>query len=92
MNVSSGSGTESPLMTYGVFIPDVLNQTLTLSMNEIEQLLDAGTTGFGDYSFDIEVSTNAGSRPGCNKQDEGEQVDWTIELISLEYVINEVTE
>jgi hypothetical protein len=92
MNVSSSSGTESPLMTYGVFIPDVLNQTLTLSINEIEQLLDAGTTGFGDYIFDIEVSTNAGSRAGCNKQDEGEQIDWTIEVISLEYVINEVTE
>ena len=69
----------------------VLNQTLTLSINEIEQLLDAGTTGFGDYTFDVEVSTNAGSRAGCNKQDEGEQVDWTIELISLEYVINEIT-
>jgi sodium/proline symporter len=93
MNVSSSSGTESPLITSGVFLPiGVLNQTLTLSIDEIEQLLDAGTTGFGDYAFDIEVSTNAGSRAGCNKQDEGEQVDWTIELISLEYVINEVTE
>jgi len=92
MNVSSSSGTESPLETYGIFIPDVLNQTLTLSIDDIEQLLDAGTTGFGDYAFDIEVSTNAGSRVGCNKQDEGEQVDWTVELISLEYAITEVTE
>ena len=92
MNVSSSSGTESPLETYGIFIPDVLNQTLTLSIDDIEQLLDAGTTGFGDYAFDIEVSTNAGSRLGCNKQDEGEQVDWIVELISLEYSITEVTE
>jgi len=92
MNVSSSSGTESPLETYGIFIPDVLNQTLTLSIDDIEQLLDAGTTGFGDYAFDIEVSTNAGSRLGCNKQDEGEQVDWIVELISLEYSISEVTE
>lgn len=90
MNVSSNSGTESPLLTYGIFIPDVLNQTLTLSIAEIEDLLDAGSTGFGEYSFDVEVNTNAGSRPGCNKQDEGEQIDWTIELISLEYQINEV--
>ena len=91
-NTSSNSGTESPLWTYGLFIPDILNETLTLSIAEIETLLDAGSTGFGEYSFEIEVSTNAGSRPGCNKQDEGEQVDWTIELISLEYEINEVTE
>ena len=91
-NTSSNSGTESPLWTYGLFIPDILNETLTLSIAEIENLLDAGSTGFGEYSFDIEVSTNAGSRPGCNKQDEGEQVDWTIELISLEYEISEVTE
>ena len=91
-NTSSNSGTESPLWTYGLFIPDILNETLTLSIAEIETLLDAGSTGFGEYSFDIEVSTNAGSRPGCNKQDEGEQVDWTIELISLEYEISEVTE
>ena len=92
MNVSSSSGTESPLETYGIFIPDVLNQTLTLSINDIEQLLDAGTTGFGDYEFDIEVSTNTGARPGCNKQDDGEQVDWNVELISLEYTITEITE
>ena len=91
-NTSSNSGTESPLWTYGLFIPDILNETLTLSIAEIETLLDAGSTGFGEYSFEIEVSTNAGSRPGCNKQDEGEQVDWTIELISLEYEISEVTE
>ena len=91
-NTSSNSGTESPLWTYGLFIPDILNETLTLSIADIENLLDAGSTGFGEYSFDIEVSTNAGSRPGCNKQDEGEQVDWTIELISLEYEISEVTE
>tara|TARA_B100001758_G_scaffold45940_1_gene36812 strand:+ start:1818 stop:3947 length:2130 start_codon:yes stop_codon:yes gene_type:complete len=91
-NTSSNSGTESPLWTDGLFIPDILNETLTLSIADIENLLDAGSTGFGEYSFDIEVSTNAGSRPGCNKQDEGEQVDWTIELISLEYEISEVTE
>ena len=91
-NISSNSGTESPLWTYGLFIPDILNETLTLSIADIENLLDAGSTGFGEYSFDIEVSTNAGSRPGCNKQDEGEQVDWAIELISLEYEISEVTE
>ena len=59
---------------------------------EIEQLLNGGTIGFGEYSFEISVSVNKGQRPGCNKQDDGETVDWKIELISLDDYTIEMVE
>ena len=35
---------------------------------------------------------NKGQRPGCNKQDDGETVDWKIELISLDDYTIEMVE
>lgn len=87
------SGTESPMETNLFFIPpDLLGATFNeTTPGEIEQLLNGGTIGFGEYSFEISVSVNKGERPLCNKQDEGETVDWKIELISLdEYTIEMV--
>ena len=89
------SGTESPMETTHFFIPpDLLGATFDeVTPGDIEQLLNGGTIGFGEYSFEISVSVNKGQRPGCNKQDDGESVDWKIELISLDdYTIEMVEE
>ena len=86
---ATGSGTESPMEVSFVWIDQSILGTIVQnkSMGEISSMLDGGDTGFGEYSFDISVNTNAGSRvtTGCNRQDNQETVDWTIELISLEY-------
>ena len=66
-----------------------------LSEGEINSQLDAGTEGYGDYSFTINVEAQTGGRSvvlGCGgaSDDTSELVSWNIELISLEYEINRV--
>ena len=92
-NITSRQGTESQIVEVLFFIPygDLLGATLDeVTVEELEQALDGGTTGFGEYLFDIGVSVNKGERIGCNKQDDGESVDWEIELLSLDYSITEI--
>ena len=92
-NITSRQGTESQIVEVLFFIPygDLLGATLdNVTVEELEQALDGGTTGFGEYLFDIGVSVNKGERIGCNKQDDGESVDWEIELLSLDYSISEI--
>ena len=86
-NTTSNSGTESPMETSQLFITEVLGTILIdVSSNEIEDMLDGGSTGIGEYLFEIGVTVNAGSRAGiCSNNDDGETVDWKLELISLDY-------
>ena len=48
--------------------------------------------GLGDYSIEISVSSNAGSRPGCQNSDSGETVTYTVQLIVLDYSISSYVE
>ena len=61
-----------------------------LSENEISSMLEGGYTGFGVYALDISVVVNDAQRPGCTVTDEGEEVEYIIELVSLEYTITPV--
>ena len=58
-----------------------------LSEADINSQLDANDAGFGDYSFEISVSSSAGGGPGCQRSDTGETVSYTIQLIVLDYTI-----
>jgi hypothetical protein len=60
------------------------------SEDEISTMLEGGTIGFGEYSLDISVVVNKAQRPGCNPADDGEEVEYIIELVSLEYTITPV--
>ena len=57
-------------------------------------MLDGGNTGYGLYAFEISVNVNTGSAgiglTVCQNEDSGEEVDWVIELISLEYTAEKV--
>jgi hypothetical protein len=63
-----------------------------LSMNEIRAQLDSDGAGLGDHSVEISVSADIGNTNpapfvGCSRTDNGEQVDYTVELMVLEYTI-----
>jgi hypothetical protein len=55
-------------------------------------MLDGGDAGFGEYTFELGVIVNNGEAAlgVCTNNDSNEQVDWTIELISLEYTLEMV--
>ena len=63
--------------------------------SDVHQMLEGGNTGSGTYTFDITVNVNRGSASAlvleaCQNDDSDEQVDWIIELISLDYTVEMV--
>ena len=61
-----------------------------MSESDIMMMLDGMGIGLGEHSLDISVSVNTGGGLGCQTTDDGEEVAYTIELISLEYSIEMV--
>ncbi len=62
-----------------------------MSESDVEQMLDGMGIGMGEHSLDISVSVKTGQGPpGCQRSDDGEEVAYTIELISLEYTLEMV--
>ena len=62
-----------------------------LSESQINDELSKGI-GLGDYSIEISVASNAGNRPGCQNSDSGETVNYTVQLIVLDYSITSYVE
>ena len=60
-----------------------------MSESDIMMMLD-GEFGMGEHSLGISVNVNTGGGAGCATTDDGEEVAYTIELISLEYTIEMV--
>jgi len=63
-----------------------------LSMGEIKAQLDSDGAGLGDHDVSISVVADVGNvNPapiaGCQRTDNGEQVDYVVELMVLEYTI-----
>ncbi|MBT4065994.1 MAG: hypothetical protein HOE76_02085 [Euryarchaeota archaeon] len=92
-NTTSYTGTESNWEGSYFFVSDFLNVTFEeVSSTDLDELLDGGDAGFGEYTFELGVTVNRGQAPfgACTNNDNNEQVDWKIELISLEYTLETV--
>ena len=92
-NTTSYTGTESNGEGSYFFIPDFQGTTfVSYSSTDIDEMLDGGDAGFGEYTFELGVTVNRGQAPfgACTNNDNNEQVDWKIELISLEYTLEMV--
>ena len=60
-------------------IGDVSNVTKA----DIMAGLDSNGAGLGDYSIEISVDVSMGGGAGCQHTDDGENVDYSIELIDI---------
>ena len=92
-NTTSYTGTESNWEGSYFFVSDFLNVTFEeVSSTDLDELLDGGDAGFGEYTFELGVTVNRGQAPfgACTNNDNNEQVDWKLELISLEYTLETV--
>ena len=60
-----------------------------LSESEIMDMLEGGDTGMGNYTIEISVAAEAGNAPGptCSRNDGGEEVNYTVSLVLLDYNI-----
>ena len=61
-----------------------------MSEADIEMMLDGMGIGEGEHTLSVSVSVNTGGGPGCASSDDGEEVSYVIELISLEYTITQI--
>ena len=62
-----------------------------LSESQINDELSKGI-GLGDYSIEISVAAQDGSTATCNREDTGENVTYTVQLIVLDYSISSYVE
>ena len=60
-----------------------------MSESDIRMMLD-GEFRMGEHSLGISVNVNTGGGAACQTTDDGEEVAYTIELISLEYTLEMV--
>lgn len=67
----------------------MVGEVVLLTESEIVEQIDSDGAGLGAYSLDITVDAEAGNAPGftCNREDNGEEVSYKIELIVYDYII-----
>ena len=58
-----------------------------MSESEIKNELDSMGAGFGTYFLEINVEAESGNAVGCNHTDNGEEVEYLVEVVLLEYEI-----
>jgi len=59
-----------------------------LSGSDIADQLDAGDAGLGEYDIEVGVTAETGNAgPGCSREDNGEQVDWVVEVLVLDFTV-----
>ncbi|MDP6899797.1 MAG: sodium/proline symporter [Candidatus Thalassarchaeaceae archaeon] len=88
-----------PSFFYGGYVFDIwyaIQYSLAIGNNEtqlnysksgIRDAIDFSEEGLGDYFLDITVDAEAGGSFQCQHNDEGEQVDYEIQLITWDYDI-----
>ncbi|CAI8319411.1 MAG: Osmoregulated proline transporter OpuE [Marine Group II euryarchaeote MED-G33] len=57
------------------------------SESEIEDKLDVGGVGLGDYKLDITVDVEMGGGQNCEHTDDGEEVEYIIEMKTMSHTI-----
>ena len=61
-----------------------------MTKSEIQTMLDGGGLGLGEYELILGVTVENGGGALCTSDDTGQDVDYKIELVSLEYTITAV--
>lgn len=91
-NTASGSG-QNPgghFITAEWHDSSIIDTVVTgLSESEIMSMLEGGDTGIGDYVVEISVAAESGNTlsPVCSRDDGGEVVNYTVNLVLLDYAI-----
>ncbi len=69
----------------------ILDTTVSnMTKSQIEMMLDGGGIGIGNHDLVMGVTVETGGGAGCQSDDDGQEVNYLIELVSLDYTIAEV--
>ena len=58
-----------------------------MSESQIKNELDSMGAGLGLHFLEINVEAESGNAAGCNHTDNGEEVEYLVEVVLLEYEI-----
>ncbi len=90
-NQAQGESSHEVLVEW--YNSSLLNGTISgLSEGDIASQLDAGEIGLGAYMLNLSVEVQEGGGIGCNHNDEGEEISYTVEVLVLDYTINPVNQ
>ena len=84
---NSGGGTSSHQVVVEWYNTSMTGNVSGVSKSDINEGLDVGNSGSGIYSLDISVVAEEGGGIGCAHTDDGEEVEYLVELIILDYSI-----
>ena len=84
---NSGGGTSSHQVVVEWYNTSMNGNVSGVSKSDINEGLDVGNSGSGIYSLDISVVVEEGGGIGCSHTDDGEEVEYLVELIILDYSI-----
>ena len=84
---NSGGDISSHQVNVEWYNTSMIGNVSGLSKSDIHEGLDVGNTGSGTYSLDISVTVDQGGGIGCAHTDDGEEVEYLVELITLDYSI-----
>jgi hypothetical protein len=89
-DTASGSGQNpgSHAVTAEWYDSSIIDTVVSgLSESEIMDMLEGGETGIGNYTIEISVVAESGGGAGCPHNDGGEEVNYTVSLVLLDYNI-----
>ena len=84
---NSGAGPSSHLVVVEWYNASMTGNVSGVSKSDINNGLDVGDAGLGAYSLDLTVVVDTGGGVGCSHTDDGEEVEYLVELITLDYTI-----
>ena len=91
-NTSSGQNSagvsSSHLVEVEWYNSSMIGNVSGVSKLDINNGLNVGDSGLGIYSLEINVVAQSGGGIGCTSNDDGEEVEYSVELITLDYSIS----
>ena len=87
---NSGTGVSSHIVEVEWFNASMIGNVSGVSKSDINNGLDVGDAGLGVYTLDVTVVVDSGGGLGCSHTDDGEEVEYLVELIILDYSITSV--
>ena len=84
---NSGAGVSSHIVEVEWFNASMIGNVSGVSKSDINNGLDVGDAGLGVYTLDVTVIVDSGGGIGCSHTDDGEEVEYSVELITLDYSI-----
>ena len=86
---NSGGGVSSHTVEVEWFNESLIGNVSGVSKSDIIVGLEGGENGLGSYTLELSVMVETGGGAGCSHTDEGEDIEYIVELVILDYMIQQ---